>query len=77
MMQERTKLRNTKTQYKEKLESLKNYIRELKEQCHDCHTSHEHVNFDLMRAENDAQFYESQIQDINKRVKALGDKAKK
>ena len=73
-MKERQILRNQKAGYKEQVESLKHYIRELKEQCHGCDTAHEHVNLDLMKAENDAQFYESRLKDINKRMKELAPK---
>ncbi len=72
MEKEREVLRRLKTDHKEKLEGLKNFVRELKEQCHDCDTSHKHVNQDLMKAENDAQFYESRIKGINDRIKELG-----
>jgi hypothetical protein len=77
MEKERDILRRLKTDHKEKLEGLKHFVRELKEQCHDCDTAHDHVNQDLLKAENDAQFYETRIKSINQRIRELGSAKKK
>ena len=74
MKKERSILRAEKARYKEKLATLKHYIRELKDRCADCGTTQENVGEDLMRAENDVQYYENQVKDINSRVKALAAK---
>ncbi len=76
MNKERVALRNEKAKHKAQLTGLKNYIRELKAQCKDCGTAHEHISGDLMQAENDANFYETRIKSINERIKALARKAK-
>lgn len=74
MKKERNILRAEKAKYKEKLASLKHFVKELKDRCHDCHTTQDLVYEDLMRAENDVQYYEGQIKAINSRVKALAAK---
>lgn len=74
MKKERSILRAEKARYKEKLTTLKHYIRELKDRCADCGTMQDNVEFDLMKAENDVQYYENRIKDVNSRVKALATK---
>lgn len=77
MSKERTILRIEKARFKEQLASLKHYLRELKGQCADCGTAHEHVSPDVMKAEHDAQFYESRIKEISSRIKTLNLAVKK
>lgn len=77
MKKERTMLRMEKARFKEQLTSLKHYLRELKGQCVDCGTAREHVSPDVMKAEHDAQFYETRIKEISSRIKTLNLAAKK
>jgi hypothetical protein len=77
MTDERKILRRVKEQHKEKLTALKSFMNELKEKCHDCDTEHDHVNPDMLQTENDVNFYESSIKQINMRLRELGTKGKK
>ncbi len=76
MNKERTILRSEKARYKEQLASLRNYLKELKSQCDHCGTAHEHVSPALLKAEHDAQFYESRIKDVKARLRAIAASAK-
>ena len=74
MNDQRRILRNYKARCKEQLASLKHYIRELTDQCHECSADHQHTDPDMMKAKYDAEFYEGRIKDINRRLKDLSAK---
>jgi chromosome segregation ATPase len=77
MNRERTILRAEKADYKEKLATLKNFIREVTDRCAEHGTEGEHFHDDLSKAKHDAQFYQQQIKEISARLKALAPKANK
>jgi chromosome segregation ATPase len=74
---ERKILRAEKAKYKERLATLKNFLREMSDRCAECGTEHKHVHEHVMKAEHDAQFYAGQIKEISSRLKALAPKANK
>jgi septal ring factor EnvC (AmiA/AmiB activator) len=76
MNSERTILKTEKARYKERLATQKHYIKELADRCKECGTDHDHIGTELMKAENDAQFYQFRLTEINDRLKALTPKAK-
>jgi hypothetical protein len=77
MNHERKILRAEKAKYKEQLATLKNFLREMSDRCAEQGMPREHSHQHMMKAENDAQFYEGQIKAISSRLKALAPKANK
>lgn len=77
MNRERKILRAEKADYKEKLATLRNFIREVSARCAEHGTEQEHFHEDLSKAEHDAEFYQSQIKEVSSRLKALAPKANK
>ncbi|MDQ1558131.1 MAG: hypothetical protein QOD32_1191 [Pyrinomonadaceae bacterium] len=77
MNRERKILRAEKADHKEKLETLRNFIREITDRCDAHGTSHEHFHDELFKARHDAQYYEHQIKEVSARLKALAPKANK
>jgi len=58
----RKELKQQKAGHQEKLKHLKAYIQELESRCESYGTDHTHFDGDLMKAQNDAQYYEACIE---------------
>ena len=53
-------------EFEEKLQNLRSYISSLKERAKHHGTDEEHFDDDLMKAENDASYYESEIENLRR-----------
>lgn len=53
-------------EFEEKLQNLRSYISAIKERARNHGTDYEHYDDDLMKAENDARYYESEIETLRR-----------
>jgi len=61
MQDQRAMLEDERSEFQEKLRNLRAYARALKESASKHDLDESHYSTDLMRAENDAQYYEAEI----------------